>query len=86
MEKIQADVIAQAILEPDLRAQDEVRRKRAAEAVRLARKRRIAWFALAGSCAGAAVAFFGVTRFSLGVIWGGLGGSLVGWLATRRAS
>jgi hypothetical protein len=85
MEKPQADLIARAILEPNLHTQDEVRRKRAAEAIRLARKRRIAWFALTGSCVGAVVAYFSGMRFSHGVILGGLGGWLVGWLVTRRA-
>lgn len=86
MEKTQADAIAQAILEPDLRAQEEVRAKRAAEALQLARKRRVAWFALAGSGVGAAVAYFSGDRLSLGVIWGGLAGSAVGWFITRRAA
>jgi hypothetical protein len=86
MEKTQADVIAQAILEPDLRAQDDVRRKHAAEAAQLARKRRVAWFVLSGTCIGAGVAYFGDIQFSLGVIWGGLAGSVVGWLVTRRAA
>ena len=85
MEKTQADVVAQAILEPSLRVQ-EFRRKRAAETAQLARKRRVAWFALAGSCIGAAVAYFSGSRFSAGVIWGGLAGSVVGWLVTRRAA
>lgn len=86
MIKTQVDAIAQAILEPDLRAQDEIRRKRAAEAAQLARKRKVAWLALAGSCIGAAAAYFSGTRFSEGVIWGGLVGAVVGWLITRKAA
>jgi hypothetical protein len=86
MEKTQADAIAQAILEPDLRAQEELRNKRAVESAQLARKRRIAWLTLAGAGIGAAVAYFSDVHFPIGVIWGGLAGSAVGWLITRRAA
>jgi len=86
MEKAQADVIAQAILEPDLRAQEELRNKRVIESAQLARKRRVAWLTLSGAGIGAAVAYFSGAHFSFGVIWGGLAGSAVGWLITRRAA
>ena len=86
MDKTQADAIAAAILEPDLRLQEEIRRKRAAEAAQLARKRRVAWFALAGSAIGAVVAQLNGERFTLGIIVGGLAGSVIGWLASRRAN
>ena len=86
MEKTQADGVAQAILEPDLRAQEELRRKRAIESAQLARKQRVAWFTLVGAGIGAAVAYFSGAHFSTGVIWGGLAGSAVGWLITRRAA
>ncbi|MFD0740273.1 hypothetical protein ACFQZQ_13395 [Lysobacter koreensis] len=85
MEKTQADAIAHAVMEPDLRVQEEIRRKRAAESAQLARKRRVAWFSLVGAGAGAAVAYYGGFRFSQGVLYGGLAGSAVGWLITRRA-
>ena len=86
MDKKQADAIAQAILEPDLRAQEELRNKRALDTAHHARKRRVAWFTLAGCGIGAAIAHFAGLRFSIGVIWGGLGGSAIGWLVTRRAA
>lgn len=86
MDKTQADAIAQAILEPDLRVQEELRNKRALESAHQARMRRVAWFALAGCGIGAAIAHFGGVRVSLGVIWGGLAGSAIGWLVTRRAA
>ena len=84
MDKTQADAIAQAILEPELRARKEVLRKRAAKSVELARKRRVAWFSLVGACVGSVIAYYGGIRFSLGVIYGGLAGSAVGWLVTTR--
>jgi hypothetical protein len=86
MEKTQADAVAQALLEPDLRAQQELRNKRAVESAQLARKRRVAWLALAGAGIGAAVAYFSGFHFSIGVIWGGFAGSAVGWLITWRAA
>jgi hypothetical protein len=46
MDKTRADAIAQAILEPDLRAQEEIRLKRAREDADLARRRRVALFLL----------------------------------------
>ena len=86
MEKTQADAIARAILEPDLRAQEELRTKRALEAAHHARKRRIAWFTLAGCGIGAAVAFLSGERLLLGFLWGSIAGSAVGWLVARRAA
>jgi hypothetical protein len=86
MEKMQADVMARALLEPDLRAQEELRRKRAIESAQLARRRRVAWFSLVGAGIGAAVAYLSGTQFSIGVIWGGLTGSAAGWLITWRAA
>ncbi|TPG48846.1 hypothetical protein EAH75_10560 [Rhodanobacter glycinis] len=86
MEKSQADAVARAILEPDLRAQEELRSKRAIESAQLARKRRVAWLALVGAGIGAAVAYVSGAQFSTGVIWGGLAGSAVGWFITRWAA
>lgn len=86
MEKTQADAIVRALLEPDLRAQDELRRKRAIESAQLARRRRVAWLTLVGAGIGAAVAYLSGTHFSISVIWGGLAGSAAGWLITWRAA
>ena len=86
IDKKQAEAVAQAILDPDLRAQEEVQRKRAVQVARLARQRRAAWFALAGIWIGPIISFVIGYRFTLGIIWGGLTGSVVGWLATRRAA
>ena len=58
MEKNQADAIAQAILEPGLKAQEEILSKRAADAAKLSLQRRIAWFGLAGFAIGAVVGHF----------------------------
>ena len=85
MEKRQAEAIAQAILEPDLRAQAELRNKRALDAARLARQRRVAVFTLVGCGVGAAVAHFSDVRFTTGVILGGLACAAIGWLVTGRA-
>lgn len=84
MDKKQAEAVAQAVLDPDRRAQEEVRRRQAVRAAQLARQRRAAWFALAGIVAGIAVSYFADTGFAQGIIWGGIVGALVGWLATRR--
>jgi len=86
MERTQADAIAQAILAPDLDRQKDSRQKRASEAAYLSRKRKVAWFALIGSAVGAAVAYLSGTSFSVGVIWGGLASSVLGWLLTHRAA
>lgn len=86
MEKTQADAIAKAILEPNLRAQEEQRSKQAVESAQLARKRQIAWFTLTGAGIGAVIAYISGVRFSIGIIWGGLAGSAIGWLITRRAA
>ena len=86
MEKTQAEAIVQAIMEPEFRVQEETRRKRALESAQLAQKRRVAWFSLVGAALGAAIAYYGGFRFSFGVLYGGLAGSAVGWLVTRRAA
>lgn len=86
MEKEQADFIAQAIMEPGLHAQDDIRRKRVARAAKVARNRRIARVALAGSCIGAAVAYFSSINVFGGIVGGGLAGWVLGWLIIRRAA
>jgi len=86
MDRTQADAIAQAILAPDLDRQEETRQKRAIEAAYLSRKRKVAWFALVGSAIGAAAADLSGTSLSVGVIWGGLASSALGWLLAHRAA
>ncbi|WP_051322539.1 hypothetical protein [Luteimonas sp. J29] len=80
MEKQQAEAIAKTILEPDLNAQAELRRKREAENRSLAVRRFIAGFVLVGFAIGAAAAFFTGERFTVGGLWGGIGGAAVGWV------
>src|SRR5690606_39377281 len=78
MEKQQAEAIAKVILEPDLNAQAELRRKREAEDRSLAVRRFIAGFVLVGFAIGAATAFFAGERFTVGGLWGGIGGAAAG--------
>lgn len=88
MDRNQADAVAQAILEPHVREQqargEALAAKRAEEALRQRRKRRAAWFALAGWGIGLLVAR--VCGFPLlqGTVWGGLSGALIGLMVTRR--
>lgn len=84
MERTQADAIAQAILAQDRGRQEEARQKRAVDGAYLSRKRKVAWFALTGSAVGSVIASLSSTDLLLGVIWGGLASSAVGWLVTRR--
>jgi hypothetical protein len=79
MDRSQADAIAQAILQPDLKAQEEIRRKRAVEERSLADRRLVAWFSLPGFAIGAAMAYFTGHRFTNGIIWGGVAGGVIGW-------
>lgn len=58
MDKNQADAVARAILEPDLKLQEELARKRTADTAKLAMQRRLAWFGLAGFAVGAAVGYY----------------------------
>lgn len=86
MDKKQADAIAQAILQPALDAQRQIRGRREIEAAQHLRKRRIAVFTLAGCAMGAAVAGFSDLSFSQGVLYGGLAASALGWLLTATAT
>ena len=72
MEEQQAEAIAQAILEPDLSVQAELRRKREAEERGLVVRRVIATFVLVGFAIGAATALAVGERFTVGGLWGGL--------------
>ena len=87
MDKTQADAIAQAILEPDVRAQEEIHRKRAAEAIQLAQTRKIVWLSLAGFGIGIIAAYFTGMHFAKGALGGGIAGTVLGrlfiWLRNR---
>ena len=79
MDKMQVDAIAQAILEPNLLAQDEIRRKRAIKAFHIARRRQVAWFMLIGSGIGGVAAYFIDVQVTRGIFVGGIAGSFLGW-------
>nr|WP_245149870.1 hypothetical protein [Xanthomonas axonopodis] len=83
MDKSQADAIAQALLQPDLEAQEKIRRRRAAEGQGVADRRMVAWFSLSGLVIGAVVAHLTGYRFTDGIMWGGIAGGAVGWAALR---
>ena len=85
MEKQQVEAIAQAILEPDLNAQAELRRKRTAEERSLAVRRFIATFVLVGFAIGAATALVLGERFTVGGLWGGIGGVSPSQVSRSRA-
>ena len=90
MDRTQAESAAEAILEPHVRAQEarseELRVKRAAEDELQGRKRRMAWFLLAGSGIGVVLAHFTGFRFTQGILFGCFAGFAIGWLVTRRAA
>lgn len=79
MEKLNADEVARAILEPDVASHEKLRLRRAAEERSLADRRQIAWFVLAGAAVGTVVALAAGVRFSNGILWGCIAGSVVGW-------
>ncbi|MCW4454504.1 hypothetical protein OK348_06815 [Flavobacterium sp. MXW15] len=87
MDKRQADAIARAILEPGIRAQEEVYRKRMAEALFLVRRRQVGRLALIGCAIGGVVAYFIEVRLTQGLIGGGATGAVLGglfiWLRAR---
>ena len=78
MDRTQADAIAQAMLEPDAKAQEELRRRRAQDTAKLATQRRHAGFVLVGYVAGAAIGHFAFGRIALF----GLLGAFFGMLAS----
>lgn len=80
MDKTQADAAADALLEPQLKAQEAFRRKREVEARRLAERRKTAWLMLLGGAVGAAAAYATGERITKGLLWGCVGGSVVGFL------
>ena len=90
MERHRAEAIVQAILEPDLAAREALRRKRAAEERRLAAGRFNAWCVLAGFAIGAAASHVVGAHFTVGGLWGGIAGAIVGrllaaWRGRRHA-
>jgi len=84
MEKIPADASAQANIGPSIQAQDAAIDEKAIVSASLARRRRVAWFAIAGIVIGASVAYFNGTLLTLGILWGGVSASALGWLVTSR--
>lgn len=91
VEKKQADAIVQAILEPDLRGREELRRKREAEARGLRISRFVAAFVLVGFAIGALIAYSTGERFTNGGLWGSAFGAVVGrtvaaWRDRRRTA
>ncbi|MCD9087254.1 hypothetical protein [Stenotrophomonas sp. SY1] len=79
MEKTQADAIARAMLEPRTEAREDIRRRRAAQAQWLHRKRQVAWFALAGTGVGAVAAYWLDQQLGGGLVYGALAGAAMGW-------
>ena len=83
MERSQADEVAQAILEPSVKAQAEDRRRLEMKAGRAAAHRRQSLYFIAGYVVGAAVGYFVFDRISLYGVAGGFVGVLVGALVAR---
>lgn len=86
MDKPQAEEVARVVMETGVQAQDDLQRKRAAEAASLARRHHVAWFALAGAALGTGVAYVSDTNLLLGFMLGGLAGAAVGWFFQRRST
>ena len=86
MDEKQADAVAAAILAPDLRAQEDIRHKRALEAQLPASQRRQTIFVLSGFAVGAAIGYFGFGGISYFAISGAFVGFLVARLTMDRAA
>lgn len=88
MDKNQAEAVAEAILDPLVRAQREQAEarleKQAAANALLARRHRMGWFMLVGAGAGVAVSVLAHVTFTRGLVVGALTGAVIGWLVTRR--
>jgi len=80
----QADAIARAILEPDLKAQEQLRQRRAREATTLTAQRRAAGIALVGMAIGGTIGYFAFGEFSRYLLVGGLVAYLLARLVRRR--
>lgn len=89
MDRIQAEAIVTAMLEPDLKIQQELQQKRAREARQLIVQRRHAGFVLAGFAAGIAVGYpiggFNSADGLMGAMAGVAVSALIGWTRKRRA-
>lgn len=89
MKQTKADAIADAVLEPYVRAQDaktaEIHARHAAEKLHQTRKRRAAWFVLAASGTGIVIAHFAGVRWPDGMLLGGAAGIAIGLVVTRAA-
>ena len=83
MDETQASAMADAILEPHLRAQNERRAEKAAVEAFKAKQRKVAWFALAGIGCGAVITYYSGVRVSHGIIFGGVVGMVAGRIVGR---
>jgi len=86
MDEHQADVVAEAILEPNLKAQAADRRQLQARAGRAAAHRNETLYFIVGYVAGAAIGYFVFGRIASYGIVGGFVGMLVGGLIARLAN
>jgi len=91
VDKNQSEAIVQAILDPDVQGQEELRRRREAEARGPKISRFVAAFVLVGFATGALAAYFTGERFTNGGLWGAICGAVVGrvvaaWYDRRRAA
>lgn len=80
MDKTHAEAIAQAILLPDLKAQEELRRRKKKVARAIAEKRKVACSILSGFAVGAAFAYVNGTPFTTGSLSGAISAGAFGWL------
>ncbi|HEY1138638.1 MAG TPA: hypothetical protein VGE88_00290 [Lysobacter sp.] len=85
-DKAKADSLAHAILEPQLHAPEQTELDLGQVAVLRARRRRLAWFTLAGSGVGAAISHFNGAAFFDGIVLGGLIAAAIGWLLVASVS
>lgn len=83
MDKAQAEAIANALLGPDMKAQEAARQRYRARELGRMRSRKVAWFAAAGALVGAIGVAIAGGRFFDGVVWGAPVGAIVGWLVVR---
>ncbi len=80
MEESEAEAIAQAVLRPDPKVQEEARRKKAYKEWWIGEKRKLTWLMVIGFGAGAVIALYLGQRVSTGGTWGALSGGVAGWL------
>ncbi|MGV8940088.1 MAG: hypothetical protein ACOH1P_00910 [Lysobacter sp.] len=89
MDKNQADAIIKAMLEPDLKVQQEIQRKRARDASQLVAQRRHAWFGLGGFVVGTAIGYsiagFNSFHGLMGAMAGVVVSALIGRMRKRQA-